>query len=152
MQRTSGSRWSFNPLANAWRAESCLKVHLPCWRASWQLERMWWIVGRLLSFHTVDSWSRSNSLHYHILSGVGRVAGVPAVRRKHNWPAGRPLRTLWLAFSSSVTDSIFVCTDRSFWFMNYCCGCCSSLNISCECVTRMVSKLPSLRSVTLSSP
>ena len=84
----SGSRWSLIPLTNALRAQSYLHMYrsLFC-KTSGQLERMWWIVGCFLP----QSGHLESTFNHHNLkmSGVGNVS-VPALRRKDNFPAGRP--------------------------------------------------------------
>ena len=97
-----------------WRAESCRQVYLPCWSASGQLERIWWMVGCV--------WPQRGQvesilgLHRFKFNGVGRVS-EPALRRKDIWPAGRPSMILlqtWFELSSSATSRIFLWTVSSF--------------------------------------
>ena len=111
-------------LTNVLRALSCRQVYLPCCSASGQLERMWWIVGRV--------WPQRGqlgsilSLHRLRFSGVGRVS-VPALKRKDIWPDGRPCMILfqtWLEFSNSATSRILHWTVSFFrllsWFSITC--------------------------------
>ena len=114
------SRWSLIPHTRALRKQSCLHVYLPCWKASGQLERLWWIVVCLLPQR--GQLESTFSRHHLKLSGVGNVS-VPALRSKDNRPAERSCVTLlhiWFAFSSSTTTTALDCTESCLslllWF------------------------------------
>ena len=100
-------------LTRFWRAELCRQVCLPCWSASGQLERIWWMVGCVRQQRgQVES---IISLYHLKFNGVGRIS-EPALKRKDIWPAGRLSMILlqtWLELSSSATSRIFLWTVSS---------------------------------------
>lgn len=118
----SGSRWSLRPLTKFCRAESCLQVYLPCWRASrsGQIDSGCggWLVDNFACSHREQTESTSRC-HLLKLSGVGSVSICASSEKKRHatiYPPGRPYCTSF-ALSSSITPRAFDWMDISSNFL-----------------------------------